>query len=70
MANGNREPVETKVKAAASTALVAAFVVAWVVHVVPGLKAAAEPLQDAVTAVIASGLAWLAGWLAKHTPRT
>ncbi|MCP2339152.1 hypothetical protein [Actinomadura rupiterrae] len=61
--------VEGKVVAASSAALVAAFIVGWVVHVLPGLSGLAEPLQAAVTALIVAGLTFAGGWLARHTPR-
>jgi hypothetical protein len=62
-------PVESKVKAAGWAALVAAFVVSYVITLVPGLSTVAEPIQAAIVAVLTSGAAYVAGWLAKHTAR-
>lgn len=62
-------PVERKVQAAGWTALVSGFVVAWIVTTVPGLSAMADPIQAVIVAGLTSAATWLAGWLAKHTPR-
>lgn len=62
-------PVETKVKAASTAALIAAFVVGWLVLKVPALSGVAEPLQAALVAVITSAAAAVSGYVAKHTPR-
>jgi hypothetical protein len=62
-------PVESKVKAAGWAALVAAFVVAWVVVRVPALAGLSDVLQAGIVAVLTAGSAGVAGWVAKHTPR-
>lgn len=62
-------PVEKKVQAAGWAALVAGFVVAWVVVKVPALAGLAEPLQAAIVGVLTAVSAGVAGWLARHTPR-
>ncbi len=62
-------PVETKVKAAGWTALVAGFVVAYVVGAVPALSGLADLFQSLIIAALSSGAAAVAGWLASHTPR-
>ena len=63
------EPVETKVKAAGGAALIAGFVVAYVVTSVPALAGMAEILQALIIAGLTSAAAAVAGWLAEHTPR-
>ena len=63
------QKVETKVQAASWAALVAAFVVGWLVHKAPFLAGMAEPLQAAVVGALTAAAAGVAGWLAKHTPR-
>ncbi|WP_034485005.1 hypothetical protein [Actinomadura oligospora] len=62
-------PIETKVTAASGTSLVAGFVVGWLVLKLPALSSMAVPLQALVTAAITTGFTFLAGWLARHTPR-
>lgn len=64
-----KQKVETKVKASSGTALVAAFVVALIVHQLPFLAGTSELLQDTIVGVLAGGAAFGAGWAAKHTPR-
>ncbi len=61
--------VEAKVKAASGTALVAAFVVGWLVKELPFLEGSAGYLQATVEAVVTSAGVFVAGWLARHTPR-
>lgn len=61
---------ERKVVAASWTATVAAFVVGWVVLKVPGLASLAAPLQALIVSALTGALAWVAGWMAKHSPRT
>lgn len=62
-------PVERKVAAAGWAALVAAFVVSWLVTSVPALAGMADILQAFIIAALTSAAAAVAGWLAKHTPR-
>ncbi|MFC5187379.1 hypothetical protein [Actinomadura harenae] len=62
-------PIETKVKAASGASLVAGFVVGWLVLKLPALSSMAAPLQALVTAAVTAGFTFVAGWLAKHTPR-
>jgi hypothetical protein len=62
-------PVEKKVQAAGWAALVAGFVVAWVVVKVPALAGLADLLQAAIIGLLTAAAAGVAGWLAKHTPR-
>jgi hypothetical protein len=62
-------PMEKKVSAAGWTALVAGFLVSWVVTAVPGLAVLASPLQAVIVAALTSAAAFVAGWLANHTPR-
>jgi hypothetical protein len=62
-------PVESKVKASGWAALLAGFVVAYVVTSVPALAGMADLLQALVVGVLTSLAAGVAGWLAKHTPR-
>lgn len=63
-------PTERKVAASTSAAAVAAFIVGWIVTAVPGLSGLAAPLQALIVAAITGALAWVAGWMAKHSPRT
>lgn len=60
--------VETKVKAASTTALVTSFVMDLVAkYVFPnGVPGWATAL---VSGAVVGGLTFVAGWLAKHTPR-
>lgn len=62
-------PVETKVAAASASALVATFLVAWLGDAV---FHAAVPtvVVGLVDGAVAAGAAFVAGWLARHTPRT
>lgn len=62
-------PVESKVKAASLASLASTFVVAWVVYKAPGLASIADPIQAGVVGLFGAGSAWVAGWLAKHSPR-
>lgn len=62
-------PVETKVTAASFGALVAGFLVGWIVLEAPALAPLADPLQAAIAAAVTSGVTFVFGWLAKHTPR-
>jgi hypothetical protein len=62
-------PMEKKVAAAGWTALVAGFLVSWIVTTVPGLASLAGPLQAVIVAALTSAAAFVAGWLARHTPR-
>ena len=60
--------VETKVKAASTTALVTSFVMDLVAKYVfpdgvPGWATAV------ISGAVVGGLTFVAGWLAKHTPR-
>ncbi|MCP2341487.1 hypothetical protein [Actinomadura rupiterrae] len=61
--------VETKVTAATGASLLAGFVVGWLVLKLPALSSLAAPLQAFITALITAGFTFVAGWLAKHTPR-
>ncbi|WP_067483747.1 hypothetical protein [Actinomadura hibisca] len=63
-------PVEKKVTAATTAAAVASFVVGLLVVKVPALAGLADILQAAIVGVITTALTGVAGWLAKHTPRT
>ena len=60
--------VETKVKAASTTALVTSFVMDLVAkYVFPnGVPGWATAL---ISGAVVGGLTFVAGWLAKHTPR-
>lgn len=61
-------PVETKVAAASTTALVAAFVIGWVgTAVFHG--AVPDWLIGAIDGAVTAAAAFVAGWLAKHTTR-
>jgi hypothetical protein len=62
-------PVERKVVAATWASAVAAFVVGWIVTAVPGLSSMAAPLQAVIVAALTSAAAYIAGWMARHTPR-
>lgn len=62
-------PVEAKVVAATSMSAAAGFVVSLLVTVLPGLSQMAPLLQAAVIALLTAGSTFLAGYLAKHTPR-
>lgn len=76
MATTKNAATETKVKAGAAGAGLGAAVAGFVVWLVdahvhtPGVEG---DLPPAVTGLIvagsAAGVAWLSGWLAKHTPR-
>lgn len=61
---------ERKVIAASWAATIAAFVVGWVVLKVPGLASLAGPLQALIVSALTGAAAWVAGWMAKHSPRT
>jgi hypothetical protein len=61
--------MEKKVSAAGWTTLVAGFVVSWIVTTVPGLASLAGPLQAVIVAGLTSAAAFVAGWIASHTPR-
>ena len=70
------QPVETKVKAGAAGAGLGAAVGAfacWLADayiLTPGVEGDLPPAVDKlVMAAAAAGVAWVAGWLAKHTPR-
>lgn len=63
-------PVETKVKAATSATLAAAFATSWIVHAVPGLSGLADPIQAVIVGALSSASAAAAGWLARHTYRS
>lgn len=77
MATTKNAPTETKVKAAAGGAgagVVVAEATNWVldnyVHT-PGVTGdLPTPVSAVVVVGVTAGLAWLAGWLAKHTPRS
>jgi hypothetical protein len=62
-------PMEAKVVAAGWTALVASFIVSWIVTAVPGLSSMGSLLQSLIVAALTSAAAFIAGWLARHTPR-
>lgn len=63
------EPVETKVKAAGGTALLAGFLVSYLVVSAPWLSGLAGPLQAVIIAALTSASTYGAGYRAKHTPR-
>lgn len=62
-------PMEAKVVAASGAALIAGFVVSWIVFKAPGLRSMADPLQAALSALITAAVTAAVGWMAKHTPR-
>lgn len=62
-------PVETKVKAAGSAALVAGWLTTYIVTAVPALAGLEPILQAVLVSVATAATASLAGWLARHTPR-
>lgn len=63
------KPIEQKVTAASTAALIASFIVGLIVLQVPALSGLASVLQAAIVAVITTGFTAAAGWLAHHTPR-
>lgn len=69
MATNANAPIEAKVKAAGWASLVAGFIVTWLVGVVPGLSSLGPFLQAVLVAVLTGFAAFVAGWLARHTPR-
>ena len=62
-------PVERKVQAASLTTLVVAFITYEIVTNVPFLASQNTLVQGLVTAAVTTAFAFVAGWLAKHTPR-
>lgn len=62
------DKVEAKVKAASTAGALAGIVVSVLGHYV-FKSGVPEVLQALIDAAITSGLTFLAGWLAKHTPR-
>lgn len=62
-------PVERKVQASSLTALVVTFLTYEIITNVPFLSGQSTLVQGLVGGAVTSGLAFLAGWLAKHTPR-
>ncbi|MFF4777508.1 hypothetical protein ACFY05_32095 [Microtetraspora fusca] len=66
--NDRKQPVEVKVKASTSAAAVAGVIV-WLLQEYVLHGAVPEPLQMLVTVVTPPVCAFVAGWLAKHTPR-
>jgi hypothetical protein len=63
-------PVERKVQAASLTTLVVLFVTYEIVTNVPFLSGQTTLVQGLVTSAVTTAFTFLAGWLAKHTPRT
>lgn len=61
-------PVSGKAKAGSLAALVASFVVAWVVYKAPFMSGLADPLQAAITGLVTSTVAFVSAWLARHQP--
>jgi hypothetical protein len=62
-------PVERKVQAASLTTLVTSFIVYEIVTNVPFLSGQTTLVQGLVGGVVTGAFAFVAGWLAKHTPR-
>jgi hypothetical protein len=62
-------PVERKVQAASLTTLVVTFITYEIVTSVPFLSDQSTLVQGLVGGAVTSALAFVAGWLAKHTPR-
>lgn len=62
------DKIETKVKAASTAGAIAGIVVSVLGHYV-FKSGVPEVLQALIDAAITSGLTFLGGWLAKHTPR-
>lgn len=64
------DKVEAKVKAATTAATISAFVLSVVGQVVFHGGAAPDWAQTAVETIVTGALTFVAGWLARHTPRT
>lgn len=66
------EPVEAKVRAASTAALLAGLATA-VLNAIAADSSLLGPLpawaQAPIVALVPAGLTWLAGYQAKHTPR-
>jgi len=62
-------PIETKVTAASTTALITAFIVGWIGTAVFHGSAVPDWLVGAIDGAVTAAAAFVAGWLAKHTPR-
>lgn len=69
MRSPDKVPMETKVKAAGFTSVLASFVVGVAVTKAPFLAGAADMLQMGIVAAITGAGTTAAGWLAAHTPR-
>jgi hypothetical protein len=69
----NNAPIETKVKAGAGGATVAALIALIILHFVPWLNGSGELLHDAIAAIIGGVIggigSFAAGYQARHTPR-
>jgi hypothetical protein len=62
-------PVERKVQAASLTTLVIGFITYEIVTNVPFLADQSTLVQGIVGSAVTTAFAFVAGWLARHTPR-
>lgn len=63
-------PVERKVQASSLATLVTAFVTYLIITNVPFLADQSTLVQGLVGGLVTGAFAFVAGWLAKHTPRS
>lgn len=64
-----QRPIESKVKAASTASPIVTFLALVVLHYVPWLNGSGELVADAITALLGALGTFVAGYLAKHTPR-
>lgn len=64
-----QKPIEAKVKATSTASPIVTFLVLLILHYVPWLNGDGELVADAITAILGALGTFLAGYLAKHTPR-